>query len=359
MPITKWIMLFFLTGLILITGCKSKKKEVQAVRGARQTGLLQVQGFRVEIGSVSDNIEVPGSLLPAEQTQIRSEVNGRVVFLNITEGNQVKKGTLLVKLFDGDLQAQLKKLEVQLQITQKTEERQRRLLAVEGISPQEYELSSLNVDNLQADIQSVKIAIGKTEIRAPYDGTLGLRNISLGSFISPADILTTIRQVNILKLEFAIPEKYARTMQKGAIVSFKVESGNEEHTATVLATENSVEATTRTLRVRALVNDRLQELIPGSFATVNLQLGQNENALMVPSQAIIPQARTKQLIVYKQDSVRFITVETGIRNSSFVQILNGIEPGDTIITSGLMAIRPQTKIKLTAVNSLKTMENRL
>jgi membrane fusion protein (multidrug efflux system) len=359
MPITKWIMLFFLTGLILITGCKSKKKEVQAVRGARQTGLLQVQGFRVETGSVSDNIEVPGSLLPAEQTQIRSEVNGRVVFLNITEGNQVKKGTLLVKLFDGDLQAQLKKLEVQLQITQKTEERQRRLLAVEGISPQEYELSSLNVDNLQADIQSVKIAIGKTEIRAPYDGTLGLRNISLGSFISPADILTTIRQVNILKLEFAIPEKYARNMQKGVKVSFKVESGNEEHIATVLATENSVEATTRTLRVRALVNDRHQELIPGSFATVNLQLGKNENALMVPSQAIIPQARTKQLIVYKQDSVRFITVETGIRNSSFVQILNGIEPGDTIITSGLMAIRPQTKIKLTAVTSLKTIENRL
>jgi membrane fusion protein, multidrug efflux system len=356
MKASKKIITYFLIGVCLVSACKSNKKEAQAGGGGpgRPSGPLQVQGFRVEAGTVSDNIEVPGSLLPAEQTEIRSEVNGRVVALNIVEGNTVKKGSLLVKLFDQDLQAQLNKLEVQLQIAQKTEERQRRLLEVSGISQQEYELSNLNVDNLKADIQSVKIAIAKTEIRAPYDGKLGLRNISLGSFISTSDIITTIRQVSTLKLEFAIPEKYAQNMVKGYKVSFKVEAGKQNHTATVLASENSVDATTRTLRVKAVVNDIHPELVPGSFATVNMQLGKNDKALLVPTQAIIPQARNKQVVVFKQDSARFITVETGIRDSAFVQVLNGLEIGDTVITSGLMAIRPTSKIKLTKVNSLKT-----
>ncbi len=340
-------------GLLAVGACQSKKQEaVAGGRNARPTGPLQVEGFRVEPASISDNIEVPGSLFPAEQTQIRSEINGRVVALNITEGNTVRKGALLVKLFDGDLQAQLKKLEVQLQIAQKTEERQRKLLDISAVSEQEYELTALNTDNLEADIQTTRIAIAKTEIRAPYDGTLGLRNISLGAIISPSDIITTLRQVNVLKLEFAIPEKYAGNLQKGSKVNFKVEAGRGNHTAMVLATENSVDAATRTLRVKALINEPHRELVPGSFATVHLQLGMNNEALMVPTQAIIPQARNKQLIVFKGDSLRFITVETGIRDSSFVQVLSGIAAGDTVITTGIMAIRPDTKINLAKVTSL-------
>ena len=340
-------------GLLAGAACGSKKQEaVAGGRNARNTGPLLVEGFRVEPASISDNIEVPGSLLPSEQTQIRAEVNGRVVALNLTEGNTVRKGALLVKLFDGDLQAQLNKLKVQLQIAQKTEERQRKLFDINGISQQEYELTALNTDNLEADIQSVRIAIAKTEIRAPYAGTVGLRNISLGAFISPADVITTLRQVDVLKLEFAIPEKYAANLQRGSRVNFRVEAGRSNHTATVLATENNVDAATRTLRVKAQVNAQHRELVPGSFATVNLQLGRNNEALMVPTQAIIPQARNKQLIVYQGDSIRFMTVETGTRDSSFVQVLSGIAAGDTVITTGIMAIRPGSKVTLAKVTSL-------
>jgi membrane fusion protein, multidrug efflux system len=349
--IAKSLLLLFLTGVLVSPACTSKKSSPAA--GARQTGPLQVQGFRVETGNVSESIEVPGSLVPAEQTQIRSEVSGRVVQLNIIEGNVVPKGTLLVKLFDEDLQAQLKKLEVQLQIAQKTQERQQKLLAINGISQQEYELSSLDVDNLKADIQATRIAIARTEIRAPYAGKIGLRNISLGSFISPTDVITSIRQVDQLKLEFSIPEKYAQHMTKGYQLSFKVAAGKQMYPATVLATENTVDAETRTLRVKALVNGQHPDLVPGKFATVNLQLGQSDQALLVPSQAIIPQARNKQVIVYRNDSVQFRTVETGIRDASFVQILTGIEPGDTIVTTGLMAIRPQSKITLTEVSAIR------
>lgn len=316
----------------------------------RQTGPLVVDGFLVQHETISDNIEVPGTLMPAEETQLRTEVSGRIVQLNINEGAGVQQGTLLVKLFDKDLQAQLRKLEVQLQIAIKTEERQKELLSINGISQQEYDLTALQVDNLNADIEAVRIAISKTEIRAPYSGNIGLRSVSLGSYVSSNDIIATIRQVSQLKLEFSVPEKYAKNINKGYKVKFKVDGGNAEHTGVVLATESGVDQITRTLRIRALVNGNNLELVPGIFAKVQLQLGNDAKALVVPTQAIIPQARNKQVILLRGDSAVFTVVETGLRDSAFVQITNGLKVGDTVITTGLMAIRPNGKVKIGKVN---------
>jgi membrane fusion protein (multidrug efflux system) len=332
--------------LLFFASCSSKSDSPAAGRNQDQMGPTEVDGFIVRPQSVSDKIEVPGSLLPSEQTQIKSEVSGRVVQLNFKEGTTVEKGALLVKLFDGDLQNQLKKLEIQLQIAEKTQERQSELLKINGISQQDYDLAQLNVQTLSVDIEATKIAISKTEIRAPYRGQVGLRNLSLGTYISPSDIITTLRQVSELKLEFSIPEKYAKEINKGNKVFFKVDGGAQLHTATVIATENSVEQTTRTLRVRAIVNRNHAELVPGIFASVNLLLGKNKNALMVPTQAVIPSARNKQVIVLRKDVAQFVTVETGVRDSVFVQIVNGIKAGDTIITSGLMVVRPNSKVKV-------------
>lgn len=317
----------------------------------RQTGPLVVEGYRVEYKTISDDIEVPGSLLPAEETELRSEVSGRIVQLNINEGAEVKQGALLVKLFDKDLQAQLKKLNVQLQIAIKTEERQRELLSIKGISQQEYDLTALQVDNLNADIEAIKIAISQTEIRAPYDGKIGLRNVSLGSYLSTSDIVATIRQVNQLKLEFSVPEKYAKSIHRDYRIKFRVDGGSTEHTGVVLATESGVDQATRTLRVRALVNGNSSELVPGIFAKVKLQLGNDTTALLVPTQAVIPQARNKQVILLRGDSAVFTVVETGLRDSAFVQITSGLKQGDTVITTGLMAVRPNAKIK---INKLKS-----
>lgn len=341
--------LVFVSIIIFVTACESKKSTMP-VRDPRKSGPLMVEGFVVEQHSISETVEVPGSLLPFEETQIKAEVSGRIVKLNIEEGSSVKKGDLMVKLFDQDLQAQLRKLTVQLQIARKTVERQRELLAISGISQQEFDLSALAVDNLRADIETIKIAISKTEIRAPYDGTIGLRNISLGSYISPAEVVTSIRQVNQLKLEFSIPEKYAKNVSKGYLIQFRVDGGENSHRATVIATEGSVDQSTRTLKIKALVNSADRELVPGTFAKVNLQLGKNEAALLVPTQSIIPQARNKQIIVFRKDSALFSTVETGIRDSVYIQVTRGLKVGDTIVTTGLMAVRPNAKIKITKVN---------
>lgn len=343
-----------LTIIIFLSGSCNDKKTQQRAGGpgaGRQQGPVAVDGFVVSERSISENIQVPGSLLPFEETQIRAEVGGRIVKLNIDEGSVVKKGTLLVKLFDDDLQALLRKLEVQLQIKEKSEERSSELLKIQGISQQDYDLSALDVENLRADIQSTKIAISKTEIRAPYTGRVGLRNVSLGAYISQNDIITIIRQVDKLKLEFSIPEKYAKEIVPGYIISFLVDGGTGQHKAKVIATENSVDQNTRTLKVRALVEAKHPELIPGVFAKVNLQLGKNDKALLVPTQSVIPTARNKQVIVVRSDSAHYSVVETGIRDSVFVQITSGVKPGDTVVTTGLMAIRPNSKIKIARVTN--------
>jgi membrane fusion protein (multidrug efflux system) len=342
-----------LIGMFLIGSCDKKKAASGPGGGGRSQGPIAVDGFVVSERSISENIEVPGSLLPFEETQIRSEVGGRIVELDIDEGSVVPKGKLLVKLFDKDLQAQLRKLEVQLQIAEKSEERSSELLKIQGISQQDYDLSALNVENLRADIEATRIAISKTEIRAPYTGKVGLRNVSLGAYIAPNDVITILRQVDKLKLEFSIPEKYAKEITAGYMISFQVDGGRSHHRAKVIATENSVDQNTRTLKVRALVDAKHPELIPGVFARVNLQLGKNDKALMVPTQSVIPTARNKQVILVRGDSPLYSVVETGIRDSAFVHVTSGLSVGDTVVTTGLMAIRPDSKIKIARVTNKK------
>lgn len=343
------IVFGFILSIIFIS-CKSEKKNSTQTGRPGGDRPVQAEAFVVKTKSLSENLEIPGTLLPFEETEIRPEISGRVIWLNIPEGRFVQKGTLLVKLFDNDLQAQVKKLQVQLQIAQKTAERQKELLKINGISQQDYDLVKLNVRTLEVDMEATRIAIVRTEIRAPYTGQLGLRNISLGAYISPTDIITTLRQVNELKLEFSVPEKYAKEIKKGDKITFRVDGGQRDHAAIVIATENSVEQTTRTLRIRALVDKIDQELVPGVFARVNLQLGKTGDALLVPTQALISTARNKQVAVLKKDSVVFNVVETGARDSIRVQITNGLKAGDTIITTGLMVLKPNAKVKVTRVN---------
>lgn len=331
--------------------CKEEKKDTGSAAGgaARSGGPLQVEAFIVKTQTLNEQLEVPGTLMPYEQTEIRPEITGRIVRLNIPEGSFVKKGTLLVKLFDEDLQAQLKKLQVQLEINAKTAERQKELLSIGGISQQEYDLSELNVKNLRSDIELVRVNISKTEIRAPFDGRIGLKNISDGAYISPTTLITTISQVGTLKMEFSVPEKYSDMMAKGRPVTFTVAGSKKTFKASVMATESVIEANTRTLRVRTIIGTKDPELVPGAFAKVGVKLDNDDKALIIPTQAVIPQARNKRVILYANGVAKFQVVTTGIRDSSFVQITDGLKLGDTVITTGLLAIRPEAKIKLSKV----------
>lgn len=326
------------------------KKDAKKPQDGFKSGPISVEAIVIRPTTVSESIEVAGNILPYELTEIRPEISGRVIQLNFKEGSTVAKDVLLVKLFDADLQAQLKKLKVQLQIAEKTEERQRELLKISGISQQDYDLSLLQVNNIKADIELTMVNIGKTEIRAPYAGRMGLRYISLGAYITPANILTTLSQVNMKKISFSIPEKYSNDIRPGMAVSFGIEGKEGNYNATILASETVIESETRNLKILATINDGNNNLVPGSFAKVGLTLGSNDAAVMVPSQCIVPSARTKQLLLYRNGKPDFVSVTTGLRNAENVQITSGIKPGDTVITTGLLFIRKDSKVKLSKVN---------
>lgn len=335
--------------LLLAVGCKEKKNQSAPAQAGRQQGPTTVIGYIVKTGSVSEPIQLPGSLLPMEETEIHTEVSGRVVGLYINEGASVNKGSLLIKLFDGDLQAQLKKLEVQLQIAQKTEERNNELLKLNGISQQDYDLSFLQVSNIKADIELMKTNISKTEIRAPFSGKIGFRNISTGAYVTPATIITSIRQVNLLKLQFSVPEKYSAKIKLGQMIGFSTDGSNRKFLAKVYATESTVSETTRGMNVRCYVQQGDASLVAGAFAKVDMDFARNDNAILVPTQAILPQARGKKLILYKDGIAKFVDVQTGIRDSASIEIVSGVTPGDTIVTTGLLGLRPEAKIKLSKV----------
>ncbi len=348
---TQFLLSYLLLSSLLIA-CKGKDEGKEGggkPAGNNANAPVNAEGFLIHPNILSQDIEAAGSLMPFEKTEVRSEIAGRVTGIYFREGNNVSKGQLLVKLFDADLQAQLKKLQVQLRIAQKTEERQRELLKINGISQQDYDLSSLQVSNIRADMEILSANISRTNIRAPYSGRIGLRNISLGAIINSQTLIATLSQVGQLKLEFSVPEKYGEQMRAGHSVSFSVEGMRNERLANILATENSVDDATRTLKVRAVVLGNANDLIAGSFAKVKVDLGTRSNAIMVPTQAIIPQARNKQVILYKEGTPTFVVVTTGVRQSELVEITNGLKFGDTILVSGLLFVRPNSKIKLTKV----------
>ncbi len=308
-----------------------------------------VEGMVVKPQPISDEIEVSGTLLPSEETVLKPEISGRITMLNLPEGSRVSKGTLLVKLFDADLQAELTKLRAQLKTAKTNEERNKELLKVNGISQQEYDLLATQVATIEADIAAVNAQLSKTEIRAPFDGTIGLRNVSEGAVVAPGTALAVIRAEQQLKLDFNIPETYASQIENGMHVTFFVDGDTTAYRASVYATEQSVDEGTLNLRVRARVDKAGNRLVPGASARVSLGLGAKENALMVPTQAVIPQARFKNVIVSRNGKAEFVQVKTGIRRPSDIEVITGLQAGDTIVTTGIQFIRPGAVLKFSSV----------
>ena len=204
MKLKHWKVLTGFIFLFCLSSCGTKSKDPppanKTENKSQANAPLPVEGYLVQSSVLNSSIDVAGTLLPFEETEIHPEVSGKIVMLSIKEGAIVRRGTLLARLFDGDLRAQLHKLNVQLAIAKKTQDRQSELLKIGGISQQDYDLSLLSVSTIQADMQILNASINKTIIRAPFDGKIGFKNISIGAYVTPLAIVTTIRQINKLKL---------------------------------------------------------------------------------------------------------------------------------------------------------------
>lgn len=338
--------------VLLLSACTEgeKKQGAGMGQGAKNQGMPVFSAVIAQSFPINRNIEAPGTILANETTDIQPEISGRVVSINFKEGSNVKAGTLLVKLFDADLQAQLKKLAVQLTIAEATEKRQKELLAINGTSQQDYDNAVLNVSNIKADMDLLKVRIAQTEVRAPFTGRLGLRNISLGAYVNPTTVITNISQIDVIKVEFAVPEKYAHEMLPNKILTLHTADQTKVYYATVTAAQNLISAETRNLVVRAMVKDPDSRITPGTFVEVSIGLGYNANAIMLPTQAIIPTTRSKKVIVMKDGKAVFREVKTDFRDATRIEITEGISVGDTIITSGLLSIKDGMPCKVVLEN---------
>ncbi|MGA0560013.1 efflux RND transporter periplasmic adaptor subunit [Larkinella sp. VNQ87] len=314
-------------------------------------GPTPVNVFVVASQNLKDEVVATGSLIAAEQVDIYPEVSGRIVQLNIQEGRSVSQGTLLVKLYDGDLQAQLLKLKAVEENNRRTEERNKQLLQRGGISQQEYDIIATNLKSTLADIEITKASIRRTEIRAPFSGTIGLRNVSLGAVVTPNTLIARLQQTSSMKLDFSVPEKYGQSVKIGSTVSFQIDGSDKTFNGSVFAIEPGVEEATRNLRIRARVANSSANLRPGTFAKVNLTIN-TTNALVVPTQSVIPQTRGSQVVVIENGKAVFKDVKIGLRNASVVEVTQGLQRGDSVATTGLIFLRPDSPVKVAKVEKL-------
>lgn len=341
--------LFIIASLLTITSCGSEKDAPKAPAAKTPPPPSKVDGYVVSPQVLSQDIEMPGSLLPFEETELHPEISGRVTAINFKEGATAAQGSVLLKLYDGDLQAQLQKLKVQLKVAEQTTARYAALLKISGVSQQEYDLTELTVNNIKADINIIQTNIAKTQLRAPFTGKIGLRSISVGAYVTPQTVIGTLRKLSQLKLAFTVPEKYGTKMQAGNLVHFTLENNPTSYSARIIATENNISEDTRSLMVKAVVEKGDAQLIAGAFTKVQIPLGENDAALMIPSQAIIPKARNKEVIVFRNGVAANQVVTTGSRDSANVEIVTGLKAGDTVLISGLLTVKPGAKVQLNKI----------
>lgn len=322
--------------------------EPAEMRQSQSTGkkILNVNAKVIQPQLLTDEIFVNGSLLPDEEVDLSFETSGKVVSINFTEGATVNKGELLAKVNDAPLQAQLKKLEAQLSLAQDRVFRQDALLKEEAVSKEEYEQVETDLASLKADIELIKANIAQTELRAPFDGVIGLRQISEGAYASPNTVVAKLTKITPLKVEFAVPERYANQIKKGTNLSFEIEGKLSKYHAKVYATESKIDPVTHTLSVRALYSNTNGTLLPGRYANVQLKMSEIRDAITIPSEAIVPEMGMDKVFVYRSGKAYPVEVIKGLRTESQVQIIKGLSVGDTILVSGTLQLRTALPVVL-------------
>lgn len=316
--------------------------------GPGKSSVMRVNGVVLKPQSFANTVSVSGSIEANEQVQIRSQVSGLVRSIYFKEGSQVTKGQVLLKIDDAELTAQLAQVQTQQSLASENEKRAKLLLQKEAISQQEYDVAQADLKSGQAQSQLIRAQLAKTTIRAPFSGQIGLRSISEGEYISPDIIVARLVNSNPIKISFSIPEKYSGQVKVNTDLHFTVSGSNEKYKATVYAIEPGIEATTRTLQLRARADNSNGALLPGSFATVHLPLTTIQDALLVPTQAIIPVQNGKKVFVSEGGKAKEVMVETSTRTEKDVLVTSGLKAGDTVLTTGIMTLKAGNAIVVKA-----------
>ena len=312
---------------------------------------LVVNVVQLKKETLNNQLQVSGTILPNESVDIKPEISGLVTKVNFKEGQYVTKGTPLVYLNDNELQAQYQRLQYTQKLVQTQESRQKQLLAREAISQEEYDIVLNQYNTALSDIKLVQAQLEKTVIRAPFNGRLGLRQVSEGAVINAANIIVSIVNIDPIKLEFSIPERYAGLVAEGSSIYFSSESSTEEVEGKVYAFEPQIDAATRTLKLRAQSPNKSGKYLPGMFVKIRFVLDVKEDALLVPAESVIPELSGYKVFVVGADgNAEQRMIEIGTRTDTQVQVISGVKEGDLVLTTGVMQVRQGMPVKPTTIN---------
>lgn len=321
--------------------------EASAAPAAGQApAALPVQAILIQPTSVIEYISVNGSTQPDEEVVISSEVPGKIQKILFKEGSRVRRGAPLIQLDDIELRAQRRRLVVQQELNEKIAERLQALYEKEGVSLQEYEVARAEVEKVKAEIALIDAQLTKRTIRAPFSGVLGLRMVSEGSYLSPGTPIVRLVNIDPIELEFSIPERYSRAVGPGTEVNFRLDGREEDYRATVVAAEPNINPETRTFLLKATAPNPSGRILPGAFANVTVNLEEYASSIMIPTQAVIPELGGKKVFIAKGGTAHSVNIETGIRQEATIQVLSGLEPGDTLITTGILQLRQGAPVEV-------------
>ncbi|MES2515107.1 MAG: efflux RND transporter periplasmic adaptor subunit [Bacteroidota bacterium] len=323
------------------------KEDAAAAAKGKPKGPVSVNYFVVKPVVFNNDVFATGKIGALNQIDIIPEVGGKITAIYFKEGETVNKGSILVRLNDADLQAQLMKSKSQISLSEQKLERLNKLIAINGISKEELDIQANELSSLKADQAYIMAQLAKTNIVAPFTGVVGLKNISEGSYVSTTSPIVSLVQVKPLYVEFSVPEKYSPLFNKGIEVKFSGENANakEQQKATIYAIEPRVDEMTKTIKARAAY-DGDQHFYPGSFVKVFANLGKTENALMVPTECVIPTLKGQKVFISNNRVATEVMVTIGVRTDDKIQILEGLHAGDTVITTGLLSIKKESELKL-------------
>jgi membrane fusion protein (multidrug efflux system) len=359
LKITITILIFLLiAGTIAYPKLKpllaSKLKKQQGMPGQGPGGRqmqqkLLVSGYIIRPTQMSELINTVGTLRPDEEVDLSFETSGKLVNINFIEGTRVRKGDLLAKINDKPLQAQLEKLLAQQKLAEAKEFRQRSLLGRDAISQESYDQIQTELQTTQADINLVKARILETELRAPFDGVIGLRYLSEGAYVNTSTKIARLVKSVPLKIEFAVSERYAAEVKAGFPITFRVDGSETIYNASVYAVDSKTDIVTRTVLLRAIYPNRNEELKTGRSASITLRLSQIDNAIAIPTEALIPEMEGERVFIFKGGKASSVKVTTGLRTESAIQITDGLKFGDTLIITGILQLRQSLPVQLDTV----------
>jgi len=340
------LIIIVLGGFITYRVISNKSKNEESKKFGDKDRPTTVTGIVIKTSTFDNNLSLSGSIEANEQIEIHSEVSGIVEGIYFTEGSYVKKGQVLFKVNDIELRAQLRQAQTKEGLAGENERRAKLLLQKEAISQEEFDVANADFASMKAQTQLIKAQIAKTSVKAPFSGKIGLRSISPGTYITPAILVAKLVNTGKLKITFSIPEKYASQVKSGSVIDFTVSGSDKVYKATIYAIEPEVEVATRTLQIRAIADNMDGKLFPGTFADIKMPLNIIKDAIVIPTEAIVPVQDGKKVFISNMGKAKEVMVEATTRTDASILILSGLNAGDTLVTSGVMSLKNDSPIKV-------------